>query len=259
MGEISHQVARFSEEMIVFGSSFDGARFGSVGAKRKAIRGEGMKQGAKEVTAESDVGGDEGQMGRPLAQGVAGSFEAEAVEISGVEEGGFEHESADEVVSDEVHVEFAANHIGAETPQHVQVQDRFDVPEEELHLPAAAIEFGEGVSGEALGIEQRGRQKEDTSSEARDGDTDSEHADGNGIGNRLGKLPGELGGLVPGQEPIGPAQAPSCAPVHAAALMEAKDPLQSTEPQSGEGGKGPEIAIAQQQIEVGGESLPQRH
>lgn len=134
-----------------------------------------------------------------------------------MKEGGFEHDGADEIVRDEVHVEFAANHIGAETPQHVQVQDSFDVLEEELHLPAAAVEFGEGIGGEALGIAQRGRRKEDTGSGARDGDADSQHADGNGIGKRLGEPPGKLGGLVPGQEPIVLVQAPSGTPVHTAA------------------------------------------
>ncbi len=46
MGEISHQVTRFSEQMIVFGSSFDGARFGSVGAMREEIAGQGVEQSA---------------------------------------------------------------------------------------------------------------------------------------------------------------------------------------------------------------------
>ena len=38
--------------------------------------------------------------------------------------------------------------------------------------------------------------------------------------------------------------------------MEAKDPLQSTELQRREGGKGTELAIAEQEIEVRGEGLP---
>ena len=196
-------MTRFREEMIVFGSSFDGARFGSVGAIREDIAGEGVEQSAIEATTEGGVGGDEGQMGSPLAQGVTGSFEAEAAELGAVEEGRFEHEGADQVVGNEVHVQLAANHVGTETAQHVQVQDGFDVAEAEFDLPAAAIEFGEGVGRKALGIEQRGGEEEDAGSEAGDGDADFQHADGKGIGNRLREPPGELGGLRPSQEPIG--------------------------------------------------------
>ncbi|MBZ5537840.1 MAG: hypothetical protein LAO31_17945 [Acidobacteriia bacterium] len=87
MGEISHQVAGVREEMIVFGSSFDSARFGSVGAKWEEILGEGAEQGAIEATTEGGMGGDESQMGCPLAPSVAGSFEAEAAEIGGVKKG----------------------------------------------------------------------------------------------------------------------------------------------------------------------------
>ena len=203
MGEISHQVAGFREEMIVFGSSFDSARFGSVGAKWEEILGEGAEQSAIEATTEGGMGGDESQMGCPLAQRVTGTFEAEAAEIGGVKKGRFEHEGADEVVGDQVHVEFATNHVGTQTAQHVQVHDGFDVAEEEFDLPPASIEFGEGVSGEALGIEERGGEEEDAGSEAGNGDGDFQHADGKGIGNRVREPPSELGGLVPGQEPIG--------------------------------------------------------
>ena len=58
-------------------------------------------------------------MRRPLTQGVVGALETNAMEIGGMRAGSLEHQGADQVVGNQVYVQFAPNHRGSTATQHV--------------------------------------------------------------------------------------------------------------------------------------------
>ena len=80
--------------------------------------------------------------------------------------------------------------------------------EEQLNLPSASIEFGEGIRGEELGIEQGGGEEDHACTETRDGHADLQNSDCNGIGDRLREPPRQLGRLIPHDQPVVLPEAP---------------------------------------------------
>jgi hypothetical protein len=89
------------------------------------------------------MGSRKSQVGCPLAQCVTGSFEADTIQFDSVIESGLEHEGADQVIGDQVHVQLTADHLGTKTSQHVHAHRGLDVSKEQLDQPPAAIQIGE--------------------------------------------------------------------------------------------------------------------
>ena len=92
-----------------------------------------------------------------MTQGIQAAFERDAAKINFVGEGGLLHDAADEVVGDEVHAQFAFDHVGGLTTQDVHVEMNFDLAEMKLDAPAAKVEVGkvrfEKRRGQALPID----------------------------------------------------------------------------------------------------------
>ena len=171
-------MAGFCHEAVVFGSAFSDARFGSAGAKRVGVPGDGKKHFI-------DEGGDRpGFIFGPgggiskLTQGIQAAFERDAAKINFVGEGGLLHDAADEVVGDEVHAQFAFDHVGGLTTQDVHVEMNFDLAEMKLDAPAAKVEVGK-VRFENGEIKQSGDKRHALGAKATiaDGIADDAHGE----------------------------------------------------------------------------------
>jgi hypothetical protein len=174
MGDFNELVSRASEEGEVLGAAFSGARLDAMGAVGDRIGGDVQEHGVEDGVEWLRGGRGLGQDGRPRAQGVEGSFEAEAGGVRVVEVGGAEHEGPNEVIGDEVHPELAADHGGGLATKDIGAESGFDVPEEELGAPAAEVEVGEGGLGVSLGVQEGGGQEDSTGAKAGSADADFE-------------------------------------------------------------------------------------
>ena len=112
----------FGHEAVVFRAAFSDTRFAAAWAERVGITGDGVQHFIKERgDGPGFVFGPACGVGE-LAHGIQASFEGEALEVNVVGEGGFLHDPADEVVGDEMLLEFAFNHLRVEAAKHVHVE-----------------------------------------------------------------------------------------------------------------------------------------
>lgn len=111
-GEMAHGFSGSCEELVIFWSAFFGAGFGSVGAFGDGVCGDEAEHVQEEAVlfAGGFAGGIEHRS--PVAEGVERAFEADAGKWLVVSQGGRLHDMANDIVGDEVHVEFALNHVG---------------------------------------------------------------------------------------------------------------------------------------------------
>ena len=132
VGDDLHFMPGFGEELICLGSSFFGAGFGSAGAVRHEIAGDGLKHAGDEfgLFAGRVVGGVDG-LG-PVAQGVERAFEADAIQRNMVQMRGLLHESAHQVVGDQMDLEFLLDHAWALAAQHIEAEGGLDLGEVDL-------------------------------------------------------------------------------------------------------------------------------
>ena len=132
----------FCHETVVFGAAFSDARFGSTRAEGIGVSGDGQEHFIDHGGEGSGfVFGPGGGIGK-LAEGVQAAFEGETAEIHIVGEGGFLHDAADEIVGDEVHAQFAFDHVGSQAAQDVHVEGNFEFAEMEFDAPAAKVKVG---------------------------------------------------------------------------------------------------------------------
>ena len=103
-------MAGFGQEAVIFRAAFSGARFTPAWAMRVGITGDGQQHFLNKCGDCSGlVFGPACRIGE-LAHGVQAAFERKAIEVDVVDEGGFLHDAADEVVGDEMHEQFAFDH-----------------------------------------------------------------------------------------------------------------------------------------------------
>ena len=132
MGDDVHLVSWLGEELIGFGPSFFGARLGSVGSMGNEVPGEAAQHVVDEfgLFAGRVVGGVDG-LG-PVAQGVERAFEADAIQRNMVQMRGLLHESAHQVVGDQMDLEFLLDHAWALAAQHIEAEGGLDLGEVDL-------------------------------------------------------------------------------------------------------------------------------
>ena len=150
----AHFVTWFGEEVIVFGASFFGSRFDSVGSPGELVFGDEVEELFVESGSFSGEGGLDG--GGVVAHGVEAAFEAEGSEVHIVFMGCFLHDQPDEVVADGVHAEFFFYHRGGFAAQGVGSHARFDFAQAQFDVPSRAVEFGEHFEGVFFGVEEGG-------------------------------------------------------------------------------------------------------
>ena len=142
----------------------------------------------------------------PVAEGVEGAFEPEALEGFVVADGGRLHEVADDVVGDGVHEKFAGDHVGGEAAEDFHAEEGLEFAEVEFDAPALEVEFAEGLGGVEFGVEEGGCDEAVGSAEAFGGELDFYDADGEGLGCVgvffFGDAFGELRGFGPGLEAV---------------------------------------------------------
>ena len=166
----------FGEKSVIFWTAFADARFGSIGAKGDEITGDGKEHFIDDSGDGAGFVLGPGEGVGKLAQGVQSAFEGDASQINIVGQGGLLHEASDKVVGDEVHAQFALDHVGGFTAQDVHIEVDFDLTEMEFDAPAAEVEVGE-IGGRNGGVEQGGDEGDRFGAKARvsDGVTDDAH------------------------------------------------------------------------------------
>src|SRR5664279_6194661 len=116
--------------------------------------------------------------------------------------GSFGHDSADQVVGDEMHEHFAVEQGRAQTTELLHLHGGFDVPEEQLDRPAPQVELGQFGGGVGDRIEQRGDQNDVLGAKAGDTDRIANQAQGDlggqGVPESAGGGFALALGLVPG-------------------------------------------------------------
>jgi hypothetical protein len=91
-----------------------------------------------------------------VAEGVEGAFKADAGKGLVVSQGGGLHDVTDDIVGDEVHVEFACDHVEGAAAKDFHAEEGFEFAEVQLDGPALVVEFAEGFEGVELGVEEGG-------------------------------------------------------------------------------------------------------
>lgn len=135
-------MAGFCQEAVIFRAAFSNPRLASVWAKGIRVSGDRPQHIInKGCDGSGLVLGPGGGIGE-LTQGIQASFEGDAAEIDVVCQGGFLHDTADEIISDEMHAQFAFDHVRRQTAQHIHVEVDLDLTEVKFDAPAAEIEFG---------------------------------------------------------------------------------------------------------------------
>ena len=141
----------FVQQWVALWSAFSSPRFDAVRSVRDDVLCDVGEQNVGHVV-KFMVGGPGGlrEQGRPLAKRVGGFLEADSQRRRVVLGGGLEHECADEVVGDEVHAQFLANHLWGFAFQDVHAHGGFHIAQKQFGQPAFAIEVGEGAFGGRL-------------------------------------------------------------------------------------------------------------
>lgn len=132
-----------SQEAVIFRAAFSGARLGAVGTRWDKITSDSQEHVI-------DDGGDGARfmlhasrsVGK-LAQGIQGAFERDTGQVNIVDKGSFLHKAANEVVGDEVHEQFAFDHVWGFAAQDVHVEVDFDLAEMEFDAPASEVEISQ--------------------------------------------------------------------------------------------------------------------
>ena len=169
-----HLVSGFGEKLIVFRSSFFSAGLCPAWTQGERIGGDGFQHASDKFSlfARGGTGGMDG--GGPVAQGIEGTLEADALQGNVVEMSGLLHEGAHEVVGDQMDLEFLVDHARALAAQDVELEDGLDLGKVEFDGPAPGVEFANGVGGIKRRVRQGGGKQDETGAEPRRLDDDAD-------------------------------------------------------------------------------------
>ena len=179
-------MTRFCHEAVVFGSAFSDTRFGAKRTMGDNVAGDDEEHLVDESGNRARFVVGPACRIRKMAQGIQAAFEGKANDVGIVCERGFLHDAADEVVSNEMHSQFAFDHMGRKTAEDIHFEMDLNFFEVKFDSPAAKVEIGE-VSGGNIGIEQGGDDCHDLSAKTVVSDGVADHANGKAFGE-TGKL-----------------------------------------------------------------------
>ena len=134
---------------------------------------------------------------------------------------------ADDIVGDEVHEEFACDHVGRAVAEYFHAEEGFEFAEVQFDSPALVVEFAKGFDGVEFGVEEGGNDEATGSAEAFSYQMDLDDAEGDGVGS-VGKFLladgfGELAGFDPDLEAVVGAELFAFGHVGFAGLIESDD------------------------------------
>jgi len=241
-----------SHEAVVFGTSFSDARLGPLWSVRDRIFGDDLEQLIEEATLFSWLGMRGIECVSPLAEGIDGSLEAKTGDVDIIECGRLLHESADQVIGDDMQCDFLANHLGSAAAKHVHAEGDLDVAKEQLDTPAAEIKLGQLFGRICDGIGQCGDDDNGLRPKAGDIDLNVKHSQSKRLGNCLpfafGNMLWASDRLGPGDEAILGAEALAFSEVGGPGFMDAHNRINTLELQLGDGQVGTEATIGERDV-----------
>ena len=152
-------MAGLGQERVRLRTAFLATGFAAVGSFGYQIRRQGREHfGIEPVPAAVVSGGDFGDRLAVVVEGIASPGEANPRQGHVAGERRLGHEATNEVVSDEMHLEFLLGHRRRAATEQIHIQDRLEVIPKEFNVPASAIQRGQEFDGPPLGIgEGRGQ------------------------------------------------------------------------------------------------------
>jgi hypothetical protein len=84
--------------------------------------------------------------------GVERAFETHPIQGRIANQCRLRHERANEVIGDEMHLDFFIDHRGSFATEHIHVQSGFDVVPIEFNFPTPVIESGQQLARPELGV-----------------------------------------------------------------------------------------------------------
>ena len=141
----------FLQELIGFAAAFDAPRFETVGPIANNVRGHRRQQRIAPSLCRR-VGQQHGQK---VAERLQGSFETDLPRRFAGLKSRCRHDTTNQIVADQMHVEFVANAFGSLAPQMVHLQDDLDTFQVEFRLPPAAVQQSDLLGRILLGVQQR--------------------------------------------------------------------------------------------------------
>ena len=251
-GNMAHGFAGLGEEVVVFGAAFFGSGFGSVGAFGEFVHGDEVEHFQEEAALFAGGFACGVEDGGPVAEGVEGAFEADAGEWLVVLQGGGLHDVADDIVGDEVHVEFACDHVGGAAAEDFHAEEGFEFAEVQLDGPALVVEFAEGFEGVELGVEEGGGDEAACGAETFGGELDFHDSDGEGVGEGgelfFAEACGWGGGFGPGLELVVGAEFFAFGDVELAPLVESYDAVDAAILEFRDGVIGAKASIGEEDV-----------
>jgi len=242
------------QKRVSFGTAFLATRFASSRSIGQQVGGDGGEHLRVESAAALFLaGGDSGDGLAVVVSGVARARKANPFQGDMGGESGLTHEGANQVVSDEMHLDFFVDHGRGSAAEHIHLQGGFDVIPIEFDFPAAVIERRQQVDGPEFRIGQGGHQGDSPAAAVGGLYAHAHHAHGQGrrhlLPLGLGKIGRFLGGFTPGDQPITRPEPPPLAKVTVAAGVEVKQAVSLVaEPEGGQGAIGTEVAVGHQDV-----------
>ena len=167
-------------------AAFLAAGFASVRSFGNRSGGDGGEHLDVEIAPSLEVaGGDFGDGLAIVISGVARASEADTLQRYVCREGGLAHEGSNQVVSDEVHLDFFVDHGWGFAAEHVHLEYGFNVIPIELDFPAPVIERGQQLDWPEFGVGERGYQGNGPAAAVAGAQAHAHHADGQGGGQLL--------------------------------------------------------------------------
>lgn len=239
------------ESWIRFGAALDGAWLASSGTVWNLVQGQVFEEVGEESQAQARASG--------LCQGLRestgageGAGETEAMAGNAVLAGALEHQTADEVVNEEVLAQLALDGGGVLAAQVVHLEGGLEVAQAQFHLPAAQEELGEGAEGVAHLLEQGGDEDHFAGAQARVVDAAANEPQGQFGGEPGPEFGGDgarlEGGLAPAHEALVAPEPLAAAEVAALVAPGPHDGVKPVVEAEGEDPPGAEASIAQQDV-----------
>lgn len=201
MGQRAHFAATLCQEAIVFRAAFSDSWLDPFRAMRNQIGGDEPEHFVNKSGNRSGFVFNSGRGIGKLTQGVQRAFERETAQVHVVRERRLLHEAAYEIVGDEVHPEFAFDHMGRLATQNIHVEVDFDLAEMKFDFPPSEVEFRK-IAGRNGRIEQSGDERNTLGAKSRRGDGVTDDANRKAFGEK-GKFLQSQGRWARGGPPPG--------------------------------------------------------